>query len=83
MMENNTEPTLNKIYLNDKLALTCIEQGAKEIQNDSEGHYIIGFTHGVVAIDLYNNDNCATTIYWKEGDKFTGVQAYFNQFKKT
>ena len=64
-MDNKTTPILEKIYLQDDIATICLEQGAKSIHKDVDGYYVIGFTHGVVALDLHNNDNCATTVYWK------------------
>lgn len=72
---------LKKHYITDKSVNDAlIEQGAS-LQEDGGGHFVIGWTQGVVAIDLYDENNCATYLCWLENDTPKGIKVYFNQFK--
>ena len=70
-----------KYYITDKsVSDTLIEQGAS-LQMDEGGYFVVGWTQGVAAVDLYNEDNCATYLCWMENDIPRGIKVYFNQFK--
>lgn len=72
---------LKKHYITDKsVSDTLIEQGAS-IEKDEGGYFVVGWTQGVAAVDLHNQDNCATYLCWLENDTPKGIKVYFNQFK--
>jgi hypothetical protein len=72
---------LKKHYITDKsVSDTLIEQGAS-LQMDEGGYFVVGWTQGVAAIDLHNQDNCATYLCWMENYISKGIKVYFNQFK--
>jgi hypothetical protein len=77
VQEANTFRILDKDLIDYMLSLKM------PLRQSSTGEYfMLGWTQGVAAIDLFNTNNCATYLCCFKGNESVGVKAYFNQFEK-